>query len=165
MLGLGGGFLLAVLPFNSVERAAIAPRASRAPRELPIQEWRPPSIGTAREADAGSVSAFAMALAPAQISPSGAADFVPDQTETSASASIAALSNDERQREPAQFDTPTSIPGGEYLEAKIPSSSGGSVGTYEALEVAAVPEPSTWILFACAVGLVFGRALRLRARR
>jgi hypothetical protein len=151
VLGLGGGFLLAFLPFNSVERSATAPRNLPELRSFPAQHSSSPPEQL-RDAEISKGSTFGTAVASLTVSAGNAFDFDPSETRSSFPSVSAESSIENSVRNNAVVVGPnfSTAPERFSMQARPVVATATS---FDALQTVSVPEPATWIL------LIFGMLL------
>ncbi|MGZ5019239.1 MAG: PEP-CTERM sorting domain-containing protein [Chthoniobacterales bacterium] len=177
VLGLGGGFLLALLPFNSVDRSVTSPRRTFPELQpFPMQDSTSTAEPLPDSGEASKESNFGLTLAPASThvaatvhldSTTEAEDVIP---------SGSSRSSDENLLAPANATLPTFASASEHLLAHGPvagvaeaerdsqaESNSDSQVECDSLQTAVVPEPSTWTLLVLA--MVFGVIARLFRKR
>jgi hypothetical protein len=155
VLGLGGGFLLAFLPFNSVDRSATAPRNPAEFRSFPTQH-PPPSSEPLRDAEISKGSTFGIALASMTRGADNVFDFDATETRFSFPNRCAKSSIESSVRNDVEVVVPTFGPAPERFSLSVHSVA-GTAASYDALQTVSVPEPATWIL------LIFGMLLAAAA--
>ena len=160
VLGLGGGFLLALLPLSSGDRSAAAPRDLSPFRSLPTTH-SPPPIEPFRDAESRRDVIVAGAAAATLTNANGEVSFEPSARNL-VSVNSAAISSVTSSNEFASVFNPTIFNGAsERFSVEGPSAK-PTVAAYESLEMASIPEPATWILLL--LGILFG-AFAVRSRR
>ena len=175
VLGLGGGFLLAFLPFNSAERTATSrPRTSPEFRSFPIQDSTPPAerspgFETApKEPD----PSFVPPLAPINARMADvlvATEDRPEATDVPVATKCQSETADPKIMAPFLCDTSfrgsattitSSFPSAPPPSLDSPNSDVPAMrmsADSESLKTAVIPEPTTWTLFVFAI-LVFACA-------
>ncbi len=161
VLGLGGGFLLALLPSNSVDRSATVPRNLPEFQSLPLQHSTP-SPEPLRDAE-NTKEVFLIAAAASTMSPAAAElNFKIFPASEFVESKVSALSP---TADSVPVNSAINIPvfggGAERFSTQVPPASKSAVA-FEALQTESIPEPATWTLVL--FGILLG-AFVLRSRR
>ncbi len=160
VLGLGGGFVLALLPFNSGARSAAALRDSPEFRSLPRQH-SPPSTERLRDPEVRHEVIVAAAAAATTLNVRGEFSFdAPPPTLIFVNATEIPSPSGSNEFESA-INPPTFNSASERFSIEGQSAK-TSVAAFESLQTESIPEPATWILFLC--GILLG-AFAFRSRR